>query len=94
MQLDNQEIVKGDKVFDILEGVGTVIVTSDTTFSVSFGTGIFYPYDASGNRKGNTPNRFPRMVYWHDPVVMLPSKDEVVWDKLKLLLLSAYSIFS
>lgn len=93
MQLDNQEIVQGDSVYDILEGVGEVTVTTNTAFYVTYGNNVRYQYDSTGNRKGNTPNRFPRMVYWHNPVVMLPTKDELVWDKLKQLFVNAYSLF-
>lgn len=94
MKLHDQQVIIGDTAYDLLEGEGQVIVDGNTEISVVFGNGRTYRYNSSGNRVGNTPHRFPPLLYWQNPIVMIPVKDDTKWEAMKGLLFSAHKIIN
>lgn len=83
MQLDGSSIVEGDVVYDILYGPGTVvqILPADR---------CLVRFAAAGGQKsisyssGGVSPRFPaRTLYWHNPVIVIPSKREARWGSLR-----------
>lgn len=94
MNLHEQSVVVGDKVYDLLEQWGTVTRVDDFSnlITVKFNGRQFYSYNEAGVRKGNTPSRFPAMLYWQDPIVMIPVKGDAKWEAMKGLFLEAYQV--
>lgn len=86
MLLHNEKVNKGDKVYDLLEGVGTVVVADNTSIGVQFGNAGMYSYNSVGSRVGNTPSRFPPMLYWQNPIVVIPVKGDKRWEAMKRIL--------
>lgn len=91
MNLDGQKVNVGDSVYDILEGQGQVAGMDSTVFLVRFGQRVSYTYNSAGQRTGNTPSRFPRLLFWQDPIVMIPVKEEAKWLAMKNIFLNAYT---
>lgn len=94
MRLQGQNVFTGDTVYDLLEGIGEVTVVADSKFSVRFSNKRTYEYNEAGNRVGNVPNRFPPLLYWHNPIALIPPKQMSNWDALKELFLKAHEIFN
>ena len=92
MQLQSQTVELGDTVYDLLEGGGVVTSIGDTTITVNFGSVGLYIYNSAGQRLGNTPSRFPVLLYWQNPIVMIPVRNEERWNSMKTLFLNAYQI--
>lgn len=92
MNLQNQEVLRGDKVYDLLEGEGTVIRTNNKQIAVDFGNNISYVYSSKGQRIGNTPDRFPILLFWQNPVVMYPVKGDKKWEAMQAMFLNTYKI--
>lgn len=90
MKLQDQDIFVGDKVYDLIEGFGTVTHVLDIEVVVRFSSTSSYSYNEAGKRTGNTPNRFPVFLFWNNPVFMLPLKDDDKWDMAKDLLRNMY----
>lgn len=88
MKLDNCEVLIGDRVFDTIFGAGTVDrITEDE--------GKFWVLIANRNEcydsKGN--GRFGvRTLYWRDPIIVAPSKDEKTWEHISAIATAAYKI--
>jgi len=90
--LDNEDIVTGDSVYDLLEGAGTVQRVFSDSFIVRFSIGRSYSYNSAGKRLGSTPNRFPRLLYWKNPIFTIPVKDDSKWESLQALVKNASNI--
>ena len=75
--LDGYDVNIGDKVFDVAHGIGDVMeMLVEDRFRVRFATGQYFAYDSTGTTK-----RYPRRtLYWHDPVISLPHKDDTKWS--------------
>lgn len=81
MQLDGDEIEVGDRVYDTYLGDGIVkTITPDTRIVVVFAGTRMFTYDARGI---STTGR--KTLYWHNPVFMIPRKNEIQWDYQKKL---------
>ncbi len=79
--LDSDVVELGDTVHDVVLGVGRVSETyADGRFRVNFGTRLVV-YSGSGHSKLNRG----RTLYWHDPVVALPTKSDSRWVLMKRL---------
>lgn len=94
MNLHDQQALVGDSVYDLLEGKGTVTVVSGSEISVRFSNARSYTYNGAGLRTGNVPNRFGPLLYWHNPIIVIPPKQVSHWDALQELFHSAYKIFN
>lgn len=82
MKLHSHLINSGDEVYDLVEGRGVVQVVRSTSFSVRFSHRLSYDYNSEGKRLGNVPPRYPALLYWQNPIVMIPAKDDEVWANL------------
>lgn len=68
--LDDQKVVIGDVLYDILLGNCTVMsVSQDGTFAVKKGESTIQI--AAGGFIGKT-----RRVYWANPIIIIPRKDD------------------
>jgi hypothetical protein len=89
--LDNENIVVGDSVYDVVLGSGSVHqVRVDGTFVVNFpGRGKLIVYSALGTSRHNNM----RTLYWHNPIVLVPAKAEQTWVKLGLMFRALANIY-
>lgn len=81
MQMDGATLSVGDKVYDIAYGPGEVEqLLVDNRFVVVFSTvSRRQTYLTSG-----TGVRFPtRTLYWHDPIIAVPAKNDTGWLKIQ-----------
>ena len=83
MLLHKEEVVVGDVVYDLMEKEGTVTIVGESEISVRFGNNRTYSYNKTGKRVGNVPARLPVLLYWHNPIVAVPAKQEHIWTALK-----------
>ena len=74
--LDNENLSTDDQVYDVVHGYGTVISTSFNAIHVRFPNGTRFTYGADGSYGG------VRRLYWHDPVIIPPPKNNRLWDAL------------
>lgn len=75
--LHGDPVAIGDHVHDILRGVGVVeLLRADGRIEVRFSAHrslrVFTP-------DGRTGAREPITLYWHDPIVFMPIKDEAAY---------------
>lgn len=89
MKLHNEDIFVGDTVYDILEGTGAVASVDNNRITVKFGSRT-YSYNSEGSRTAGTANRFNPFLYWHDPIVMIPTKSETKWEGMKQIFKNAH----
>lgn len=94
MKLHGEQAQVNDSVYDILEGNGKVMVVSVSEITVRFSNMRSYQYNSIGQRVGNVPNRFGPLLYWHNPVFMIPPKKESNWAALRELFNKAHEIFN
>ena len=76
MKLDNEPLLIGDRVFDIVFGIGTVdkILDQENRFWVIIGDRN-ESYDSNGNGRFNV-----RTLYWHNPFIIAPHKSDAKWE--------------
>ncbi|WP_333679886.1 hypothetical protein [Dyella sp.] len=75
MKLDGYDVEAGDPVYDLFHGEGRVkSVTADGHAVVVFG-GRFMTYDDRGIGQHGR-----RSLYWHNPILLTPMKDEAAWN--------------
>lgn len=74
--LDGYDVNIGDSVYDVAHGTGKVMeLLVENRFRVHFSSGQYFVFDSSGRT-----NRYPnRTLYWHNPVLMAPLKDDTKW---------------
>lgn len=81
MQMDGATVNVGDRVYDTAYGPGVVEqLLVDSRFVVMFSTvSRRQTYSTSG-----TGVRFPtRTLFWHDPIIAVPAKDDTGWLKIQ-----------
>ena len=75
MKLDGFDVEAGDAVYDLLHGDGRVkSVTVDDHAVVVFGQ-RFLTFDDRGIGPHGR-----RSLYWHNPILVVPMKDEAAWS--------------
>lgn len=79
--MDGYKVEVGDRIFDTRFGWGTVFLTQPGFVSVEFPKNLRYKYTNEGRR-----GKLPRSLFWQDPVVGAPPKDEFRWNEAKRLM--------
>jgi hypothetical protein len=88
--LDSDEVLLGDTVFDVVYGTGTVTeLLADKRFRVTFAGNKRFVYREDGVR---VDSKGRRTLYWHDPVVAIPVKDDISWTKLRQLMTAVLEV--
>lgn len=79
--LDNDAVNLGDSVFGVGYGVGRVVeLLTEDKFRVQFAlTGRTITYESTGFMARASA----RSLFWHDPVIVPPAKDETFWHALR-----------
>ena len=72
-RLDNEFVSIGDKLFDIINGSGTVIDSTNTGITVRFENNRKMIFTTDGKYNGT------RRIFWHNPVIIAPDKDPEKW---------------
>ena len=89
--LDGSEVFIGDSVYGVGYGTGRV--------SELLSEGKFRVYFASSNRSitfdgnGVMARMAHRCLFWRDPVLAAPFKDEVQWNRIKPVITAAIDAF-
>lgn len=84
--MDGAEVHIGDTVYVLGIGAGTVSsVRDDGGFTVKTAGGEAY-YRAGGF-VGNQ-----RRVFWHDPMIIVPPKDNRLWETYKAMTKNVYAM--
>lgn len=73
-RLDGEFISIGDSVFDIINGSGTVIDSTNTALTVRFTNNRKMNFTTDGKYNGT------RRIFWHNPIIVAPDKDGAVWS--------------
>lgn len=81
---DGDPLYVGDKLFDIVDGIVTVVQIYDDRILLQVGGRATRTKPYSYN--GIAARRSSRTLYWHDPRVVVPRKDAHVWTAQKSLL--------
>lgn len=82
--LNNENVSVGDRVYDLTQGWGEVIDTTFNEIAVRFDTGIRIAFDSTGHYGG------VRRLYWHNPIVVEPPKDNSLWATLTACISAVY----
>lgn len=85
VMISNENAVVGDRVYDIVQGYGQIVDTAFGDIAVRFDNGIRITFDKDGNYGG------VRRLYWHNPIVVEPTKDNRLWQTMRDCLLSIHS---
>lgn len=85
VMISNENAVVGDRVYDIVQGYGQIVDTAFGDIVVRFDNGIRITFDKDGNYGG------VRRLYWHNPIVIEPTKDNRLWQTIRDCLLSIHS---
>lgn len=85
VMISNENAVVGDRVYDIVQGYGQIVDTAFGDIAVRFDNGIRITFDKDGNYGG------VRRLYWHNPIVVEPTKDNKLWQTMQNCLLSIHS---
>lgn len=85
VMISNENAVVGDRVYDIVQGYGQIVDTAFDDIVVRFDSGIRITFDKDGNYGG------VRRLYWHNPIVIEPAKDNRLWQTMRDCLLSIHS---
>lgn len=78
--ISNESVSLGDKVYDVAQGQGEVISLMMDDITVKFKNGRRITYDKTGHYAGI------RRLYWHNPVIIEPSKNKIMWDTIQNIL--------
>lgn len=82
VQMDDADIVRGDTVYDVIWGAGAVYeLLPDGRFVVSFPAGRRQTYNSSGFSK----HYKARTLYWANPFLAVPVKNEGKWALVRRL---------
>lgn len=83
--LDNEPVLLNDLVFDMMYGKGEVVSFDDNAMQVLFANGRKITYDTTGHLNGI------RRVYWHNPLIITPPKDETKWNAFLHVIVGVYN---
>jgi len=89
MRLDGSVVKVGDRVHVLGRGEGKVTEAVSTSCVVTQPNGVFFRYSDNGVQNGSTH----RTLYWRDPVVIAPLKDEEGWNKLVIAMREISKLF-
>lgn len=87
-KINNESVNIGDKVYDITQGWGTVTAITLGDIIVKFKNGLRITYDTEGNYGGI------RRLFWDNPIVVEPTKDQQLWNTLKSCVLTIHSFLA
>lgn len=85
VMISNENVSVNDKVYDIVYGYGQVVDTKFGDIVVRFNNGMRITFDKTGSYGG------VRRLYWHNPIVVEPTKDNKLWQTMRDCLLSLHS---
>lgn len=74
--INNENVSVGDRVYDVTQGMGEVVDTTFNEIAVRFDNGVRIAFDNKGYYAG------VRRLYWHNPIVVEPPKDNRLWAVL------------
>lgn len=78
--LDGDPVKLGDVVHDVVYGAGRVIeLRPDGRFRVQFNAVRTVVYSSTGHSRNNRG----RTLYWRDPVLVVPTKDDAIWGVIQ-----------
>lgn len=78
--LHGEPLNEGDRVYHLRYGYLEAVNQKDSYFHIVTPEGVETPVTAQGQIYGGMT-----MVYWHDPVIVAPAKDALVWAKIKVI---------
>lgn len=85
VMLSDENAFIGDRVYDVVHGYGKIVDTAFGDIVVRFDSGIRITFSEGGFYAG------VRRLYWHNPVVVEPTKDNKLWQTMRECLLSIHS---
>lgn len=82
MKMDNELILIGDRVHDVIFGVGTIdrIIEAEDRFWVLV-AGRSECYDSRGNGRFGV-----RTLFWQNPFIIAPHKSDAAWELMGKLI--------
>lgn len=88
MRMDNELILPGDRVYDVVFGIGTVdkVLDGENRLWVALGNRI-EAYDSNGNGRFGV-----RTLYWHNPFIIAPHKSEAKWELMGRIIESVSNV--
>lgn len=82
--ISNENAEIGDRVYDVVQGYGRIVDTAFGDIVVRFDSGVRVAFDKTGSYNG------VRRLFWHDPIVVEPTKDNKHWQTMRECLLSVH----
>lgn len=89
--LDGSEVNIGDRVFAVGYGSGSVTeLLTDNKFRVYF---AISQRTVTFDSNGVMARMQARSLFWRDPVLVPPMKDEVMWNRIKPAIVALITAF-
>lgn len=88
VMISNEYATVGDRVYDIVQGYGQIVDTIFGDIVVRFDNGVRITFDETGSYGA------VRRLYWHNPIVIEPSKDNKLWETIRACLLTIHGYLS
>lgn len=83
--LNNENVSINNRVYDLTQGWGVVIDTTFNDITVRFENGVRISFDSTGHYGGI------RRLFWHNPIVIDPPKNNKLWKTLQDCIISVYN---
>lgn len=88
--LDGSSVAIGDNVYGVGHGPGQVIeLLTEDRFRVQFAAGSTYTFGSDGVMA----RAQYRSLFWRDPVLAAPGKDETRWNRIVPIITAAMGVF-
>lgn len=91
MYLDNDEVLPGDRLYDLRYGNVSVKQVYADSILIKFRTPAGREQLSTANPRGVMQNATKRTLYWQDPIIVIPRKDVRIWEMQKNMLLNVTS---
>lgn len=92
--LDKDVINKGDRLYDLMDGVVEVVDVRGDTIVCAKQTSSGRPALTQYSAQGVKARARVRTLYWHDPIVAHPRKDARVWTSQARLIKNMIGSFT
>ncbi len=88
MLLHNENIARGDSVYDYSRGYGRAVTIGESFVTIEFSGGLQFPYRTDGT----SIDTGVQSLYWQNPFVVVPPKNQSAWEAKKAVLLAVNSL--
>ena len=87
-KINNETVAMGDKLYDLVNGVGKVVSISENAIEIKFDNGRRITFNQYGMLNGI------RRLYWHNPIIAEPPKRLEEWNIVAMTANVTFQMFN